>query len=407
MPLIVACAHTPACGMVKIEGRGMPLIVACAHTPACGMVKIEGRGMPLIVACAHTPACGMVKIEGRGMPLIVACAHTSDCGMWLQQQVVTMAMFRAAGGVARQLLLSSEAALARPHVLEAGVLGSSEAVREASNQAVKQRIRAIKNIGKITKAMKMVAASKMRNAQVAMELSRGIVDPFVRLFGDFPAASVGKDLTLAITSDRGLCGGLNSNITKYTKALLKITKGEAEGSSTVLASVGDKGRSQLTRTESDIYALSVAVTFAQASLIAEEMLAHDPKAVRILYNRFYNAASFKPTIATVLAPEALEAQMNESSGNKLDAYEVEATHERSDVLADLYEFQLGATLFNAMLENNCSESASRMSAMENSTKSAGEMLGALTLSYNRKRQATITTELIEIIAGASALVDAA
>lgn len=103
--------------------------------------------------------------------------------------------------------------------------------------------------------------------------------------------------------------------------------------------------------------------------------------------------------------QAVERQLNEPSGHRLDVYEVESTHERADLLRDLAEFQLGATLFNAMLENNCSEHASRMSAMENSTKSAGEMLGALTLTYNRKRQASITTELIEIIAGASALMD--
>mmetsp|Transcript_15849 Transcript_15849/g.34189 ORF Transcript_15849/g.34189 Transcript_15849/m.34189 type:complete len:333 (-) Transcript_15849:258-1256(-) len=290
---------------------------------------------------------------------------------------------------------------------------SAESVRHASNQAVKQRIRAIKNIGKITKAMKMVAASKMRNAQVAVEMSRGITEPFIRLFGDYPAVSVNKGLTLAVTSDRGLCGGLNSNITKYTKALLRINDGgEGSGKQETVVSIGDKGRSQLTRTESKLFALSIAdtykvrVTFAQASLIAEELLKHNPEAIRIVFNKFRSAISFKPTVATVLTPDAIEKQLVEPSGNKLDAYEIEATHERSDVLRDLAEFQLAATLYNAMLENNCSESASRMSAMENSTKSAGEMLGKLTLAYNRKRQATITTELIEIIAGASALVDA-
>lgn len=104
--------------------------------------------------------------------------------------------------------------------------------------------------------------------------------------------------------------------------------------------------------------------------------------------------------------QALEKQLAAGGGNKLDAYEMEISHERGDALRDLAEFQLAATLYNAMLENNCSEHASRMSAMENSTKSASEMLTKLTLAYNRKRQATITTELIEIIAGASALVDA-
>ncbi|KAG2453249.1 hypothetical protein HYH02_002572 [Chlamydomonas schloesseri] len=286
----------------------------------------------------------------------------------------------------------------------------TDGVRHASNQAVKQRIRAIKNIGKITKAMKMVAASKMKNALVAVEQSRGIVNPFVRLFGDHPGIEGIPNVTVAVSSDRGLCGGLNSNIAKYTRALLKLDPTTPE--TTKLVSIGDKGRSQLMRTNGEMFThtfsetYKVRVTFAQASLIAEDLLKSNPEAVKILFNKFRSAISFKPTLATVLTPEALEKQLTEPSGNRLDAYEIEASHERADVLRDLAEFQLASTLYNAMLENNCSEHASRMSAMENSTKSAGEMLGKLTLEYNRKRQATITTELIEIIAGASALMDA-
>ncbi|MEW5309380.1 MAG: hypothetical protein WDW38_001274 [Sanguina aurantia] len=289
---------------------------------------------------------------------------------------------------------------------------NAESVRNASNQAVKLRIRAIKNIGKITKAMKMVAASKMRNALAAVETSRGIVDPFVRLFGDHPALDSMKPLTVAVTSDRGLCGGLNSNITKYTKALLKVSPAGEGSEGMTLVSIGDKGRAQLNRAQPDMFAFAfqdtykVGVTFAQASLIAEELLTHSPTAIKIIFNKFGSAVSFMPTVSTVMTPDVMEKQLNEPSGSRLDVYEVEASHERADVLKDLAEFQLGATLFNALLENNCSEHASRMSAMENSTKSAGEMLSKLTLAYNRKRQSTITTELIEIIAGASALVDA-
>jgi F-type H+-transporting ATPase subunit gamma len=295
--------------------------------------------------------------------------------------------------------------------------------------------------------MKMVAASKMRNAQVAVENSRGVVEPFVRLFGDFPAYDPTRTVTVAVTSDRGLCGGLNSSITKYTRSLLKMytgsagsasAGGEGGGSSSggpvqqTLVTIGDKGRSQLSRVEPDMLALSFAdtyktrVTFAQASVLAEEVLkasawapaaaaggggaggaapAPTPDAVRVLFNKFGSAISFKPTVATVLSPAAVERQMTTETGSKLDAYELEAAGEKNDALQDLVELQLAATLFNAMLENNCSEHGSRMSAMENSTKSAGEMLGALTLKYNRDRQATITTELIEIIAGASALMD--
>jgi F-type H+-transporting ATPase subunit gamma len=110
-------------------------------------------------------------------------------------------------------------------------------------------------------------------------------------------------------------------------------------------------------------------------------------------------------IATVLSSSGIERQMTGETGSKLDVYDLEVPAERDDALRDLAEFQLAATLYNAMLENNCSEHASRMSAMENSTKSAGEMLESLTLKYNRDRQANITTSLVEIISGAAALVD--
>jgi len=326
-------------------------------------------------------------------------------------------MFRRAATTLGQRLGGSSAAWAQ----ETGVLAADGAAttshsfqqaRNASNQAVKQRIRAIKNIGKITKAMKMVAASKMRNAQVAVEGSRGIIAPFVRLFGDTPAVEVARDVTLAVTSDRGLCGGLNSNIAKYTRALLAIYAKDRKDPAHAVAIIGDKGRSQLQRTDQERMSLTVAdtykqkVTFAQASMIAEEVLAAKPEAVRVIFNKFRSAISYKPTVATVLGAEALERALAlPGGGHKLDAYELEVSHERSDLLRDLAEFNLAATLHNAMLENNCSEHASRMAAMENSTKSAGEMLSALTLAYNRKRQSTITTELIEIIAGASALMD--
>jgi len=299
----------------------------------------------------------------------------------------------------------------------------------------------------------MVAASKMRNALVAVENSRGCVEPFVRLFGDFPAYDPSRTVTVAVTSDRGLCGGLNSSITKYARALLRMYSGSAGSPSAdaggpavpagggvqqTVVTIGDKGRSQLSRLEPELLALSIAdtyktrVTFAQASVLAEQVLKASawtapagaaagsgaggaagpssgggapPDAVRVLFNKFGSAISFKPTVATILSAAAIEKQMATESGSRLDAYELEAAGEKADALQDLVELQLAATLFNAMLENNCSEHGSRMSAMENSTKSAGEMLGALTLKYNRDRQSTITTELIEIIAGASALMD--
>lgn len=319
-----------------------------------------------------------------------------------------MALRQGASSLLRQLSavpLESSLGIQAVELLGSGALSG---VRHATGQAVKQRIRAIKNIGKITKAMKMVAASKMRNAQVAVENSRGIVTPFLRLFGDHPAIAPPKQVAVAVTSDKGLCGGLNSNITKFTKVLLAMT---TEGSKQTLVSIGDKGRSQLIRAAPDSLTsvfqdtYKVRTTFSQSSMIAEEVLSQEPDAVKVLFNKFHSAISFKPTIATVLSASGIDVQMTGESGSKLDVYDLEIPAEREDVLKDLAEFQLAATLYNAMLENNCSEHASRMSAMENSTKSAGEMLERLTLKYNRDRQASITTSLVEIISGAAALVD--
>jgi F-type H+-transporting ATPase subunit gamma len=277
-------------------------------------------------------------------------------------------------------------------------------VRHASQLAVKQRMRSVQNIQKITKAMKMVAASKMRVAQVNTEKSRGLVQPMVKLLGDNPGADVETNVVVPVTTDKGLCGGINSTVCKYSRATMKATEGEGRKQEVVI--LGEKGRAQMQRTNRSQIMATIAdvgklrITFSQSSAIAEELLKTEYDAVRLVYNRFVSAISFKPTIATILSPDALEK--NVEAGGALDTYEVEGP-DRAELLQDLAEFQLAATLYNAMLENNCSEQASRMSAMESSTKNASEMLQKLTLSYNRSRQASITTELIEIISGAAAL----
>lgn len=263
-------------------------------------------------------------------------------------------------------------------------------------------MRSVGNIQKITKAMKMVAASKMRSAQAATEKSRGIAAPFLRLLGDLPSAEGEKNVWVPITTDRGLCGAINSTIAKYLRTSVKAHG--AENNEMII--LGEKGRSQLQKDfKNDILATfadtgKVRITYAAACSIAEEILKTEYDVTRILYNRFVSAIAQKPTIATILSPNSLEKEAE--AGGALDQYEIEGP-DRAELLQDLAEFQLASTLFNCMLENNCSEQSSRMSAMENSTKNAGEMLGKLTLTYNRTRQASITTELIEIISGATAL----
>lgn len=254
-------------------------------------------------------------------------------------------------------------------------------------------MRSVQNIQKITKAMKMVAASKMRVAQAATMESRGLVRPLVRLLGDTPDADVEKNLTVAVTTDKGLCGGINTAVAKYSRATVSaVATGEGKIAEYVV--VGEKGRSQLVRDARDSIVATVAdvgkvrVTFPLAAAVADILLKTEFDAARLVFNRFVSAISFKPTIATVLSPAALERQAE--AGGSLDSYEVEGP-DRAEMLQDLAEFTLAATLYNALLENGCSENAARMSAMENSTKNATEILAQLTLTYNRSRQASITT----------------
>lgn len=325
--------------------------------------------------------------------------------MWMRRNAL-----RQAWGLARrQGLDASEANLAMtmgPSTTALQQLPSDNlgGVRNASQLAVKQRMRSVTNIQKITKAMKMVAASKLRVAQAATFESRGIIQPIIKLLGEFPAADVEKNLAVAVTSDKGLCGGINSSVSKFTRATTKTFAGEDR--TTEILVLGEKGKSQLQRDMRSFFVGTVndtgkaRITFAMASAVAEEILKTEYDAARIIFNRFHSAISFKPTIATVLSPDALEKEAE--SGAALDAYEVEGP-DRAELLQNLGELQLATSLYNAIQENNCSEQASRMSAMENSTKNASEILEKLTLSYNRSRQAAITTELTEIISGAAAL----
>lgn len=262
-----------------------------------------------------------------------------------------------------------------------------------------------RNIQKITAAMKMVAASRLRGVQTKTEMSRGISYPVSKLFGDDPDFLDSTTTIVPITSDKGLCGGINTSVVKYTRILGQLAD-EANSSLKVFV-IGEKGRSQLRRTElgsriSDVVLDSskTGVTWSSSALITDEVLNVSGQKTQIIFNRYYSAISFKPTIATVLYEKGSVA--NNEGSCLADEYEIEGP-DRGELMLDLAEFQTCAVLFNALLENQCSELGSRMQAMENSSKNAGEMLNKYTLLYNRTRQAAITTELIEIISGASAL----
>lgn len=282
-------------------------------------------------------------------------------------------------------------------------------VRSISTQIVRNRMKSVKNIQKITKAMKMVAASKLRAIQTRAEKSRGLWQPFTALLGDTPSVDVKKNVIVTVSSDKGLCGGINSTSVKISRALHKINSGPEKESKYVI--LGEKAKAQLVRDSKKNIELCITelqknpLNYTQVSVLADDILKNvEYDALRIVFNKFQSVVSFVPTAATVLSPEVVEREA-ESGGKlgELDNYEIEGGETMSEVLQNLTEFQFSCVMFNAVLENACSEQGARMSAMDSSSRNAGDMLDRLTLTYNRTRQASITTELIEIISGASAL----
>ncbi|XP_065856174.1 ATP synthase subunit gamma, mitochondrial [Euphorbia lathyris] len=282
-------------------------------------------------------------------------------------------------------------------------------VRSISTQIVRNRMKSVKNIQKITKAMKMVAASKLRGVQSRTENSRGLWQPFTALLGDFPSVDVKKNVIITVSSDKGLCGGINSTSVKISKAIYRMTSGPEKEAKYVI--IGEKAKAQLVRDSKKDIALSISevqknpLSYTQVSVLADDILKNvEFDALRVVFNKFHSVVAFLPTVATVLSPEVLEREAE--SGGKigdLDSYEIEGGETKGEILQNLAEFQFSCVMFNAVLENACSEMGARMSAMDSSSRNAGDMLDRLTLTYNRTRQASITTELIEIISGASAL----
>ncbi|KAG0557237.1 hypothetical protein KC19_11G112500 [Ceratodon purpureus] len=281
--------------------------------------------------------------------------------------------------------------------------------RAASNQIVRARMKSVNNIKKITMAMKMVAASKLRTMQVKAENSRGMWQPFTALLGDAPSIKAEKKLIVVLSSDKGLCGGINSTSVKYTRTLFKLHKLEGEGKEVKMVLIGDKGKGQLQREYNKTFSQfftetqKEGINFTQCAMISDEIVKNNKYDVlHMVFNKFESAVSFLPTVATIFSTDMFTTEEG-LKVCKMDDYEMEGDDSQSDVMMNLAEFQMAAVLYNGMLENATSEMGARMSAMDNSTRNAGDVLARLTLSYNRSRQSAITTELIEIISGAAAL----
>ncbi len=290
----------------------------------------------------------------------------------------------------------------------------------ASLDDLKKRIASVKSTQKITKAMKMVAAAKLRRAQESAEKGRPYSEKMNNIILNLSSGISDKEnapkllsgsgndkvhLCVVMTSDRGLCGGFNSNIIKKAKSY--FAKLAEEGKDLKIITVGSKGNDQLKRVYGDKIIANISFKESKhanyfdaekvGKMVIEKFSAEEFDVCTIFYNQFKNVITQIPQAQQIipLNVENLEEDKSE------DSYEFEP--DEDEILSNLLPKNISTQIFKAMLENSASEQGSRMSAMDNATRNAGEMVDKLTIEYNRSRQAAITKELIEIISGAESL----
>lgn len=290
----------------------------------------------------------------------------------------------------------------------------------ANLKDLKTRIATVTSTRKITKAMQMVAAAKLRRAQESAEAARPYALQMNAVLGNLAKgaadssnaprllAGSGEDkvhLLIVATSERGLCGGFNSSIAKMARA--KATELLGEGKTVKMLTVGKKGREQLRREFGDSMIAHVDLTevkrigYSNAQDIATDVLsrfdAGEFDVATIFFNTFKNVVEQIPTEQQLIPAVFADAEPDAAA----PTYEYEPDEEA--ILSDLLPRSMATQIFTALLENGASEQGARMSAMDNATRNAGDMIDNLTIEYNRSRQAAITNELIEIISGAEAL----
>ncbi len=289
---------------------------------------------------------------------------------------------------------------------------------------LRNRINSVKQTRKITSAMKLVAASKLRRAQEHAEQARPYAEKMaamlanlalgVRGLPDAPAllTGTGKEethLLLVATADRGLCGGFNSSIVRAARRHIHELRGA--GKNVKLVCVGRKARDMLRREYEDLIVEFIdgvagkrRIEFADARMIADRLItrfeAGEFDVCTIIYNRFRSVLVQVPTLRRLIPVEAPEVAATQQEEAKA-IYEFEP--EEAAILRELLPRNLAVQIYGALLENAAGEQGARMTAMDNATRNAGEMIDKLTLFYNRTRQAMITKELIEIVSGAEAL----
>jgi F-type H+-transporting ATPase subunit gamma len=283
---------------------------------------------------------------------------------------------------------------------------------------LKNRIASVKSTRKITKAMQMVASAKLRRAQDAAQAGRPYAERFNAVMAGLAASMDGSEsgpklltgtgsdkvhLLVVMTAERGLCGGFNSNIAKLART--HAQKLLADGKQVKIVTVGKKGRDAIKREFGEHFINHVdfsaikRIGYDNAATVAKDVLdrfdAEEYDVATIFYSEFVNIVSQIPTAKQII-PAKFEAPEGDSTN-----YDYEPSEE--EILADLLPRAVATQIFTALLENAASEQGARMSAMDNATRNAGDMIDKLTIQYNRTRQAAITNELIEIISGAEAL----
>ncbi|MEX6632827.1 F0F1 ATP synthase subunit gamma [Hyphococcus lacteus] len=287
---------------------------------------------------------------------------------------------------------------------------------------LKNRISSVKSTQKITKAKQMVAAAKLRRAEERAKESRPYTERMESVLANLSSSAkenpnapallrgTGKDethLLIVATADKGLCGGFNSSIVRLARE--RIAKLQGEGKKVKIITVGRKGDDQLKRLYGELIVWKTnfldikQVGFAQAHEISDKVLAMfeagEFDVATLFFGKFKNVVTQVPTAQQIIPAQAPEGITPPDLKGAVYEYEPE----EAEILRALLPRYVGVQIFSALLENVASEQAASMSAMDNATRNAGEMIDKLNLKYNRARQAQITTELIEIIAGAEAL----
>lgn len=285
----------------------------------------------------------------------------------------------------------------------------------ANLKAIKKRIVSVKNTSKITKAMKMVSAAKLRRAQENVVAARPYAKKLGEVLGRLTAISdadasplqqkreVKNALLLVVTSDRGLCGGFNTNLCKAAERFVREHKDEYPSLSVM--TIGRKGyeylknRQKIYKNQLGVFAkLSYQTAAFLASEVIDGFLAEEYDEVFLIYNAFRSVMAQDITLERLL-PVAPPAAEPTEELPPVYIYEPD----KEALLKELLPKNVEVQIYRALLESNASEHGARMTAMDSATKNANEMIGKLTLQYNRARQAAITTELIEIISGAESL----